>query len=688
MKVEISPEFKRQANKTLFSIVAFGLIYLLLVLFTIALCSAIIFVAYVLISEFPHFILLFLAISLIVSSLFVFVFLIKFIFSFERMNTSHLLEVDKDAEPKLFALIEEIVQQVETQLPKKVYLSSEVNASVFYNSSFWSMFFPVRKNLIIGMGLINSVSYQELKGILAHEFGHFSQRSMRVGSYVYHANHAIYNMLYNNESLNKLSEKWYNTSSYAAAFQWLPKAIIGVMQKILQKQYEFINKNYMALSREMEFHADAISAQVAGSKAIETSLLRSNFSNYCLNNVFNFYGAQMQKNRISADIFADQRAASHYLSNKFSYPEVKGIPQISMAEFNKFDKSKLVITNQWASHPAETDRIAAVDKLNINLSNTIDEPALHILQNESESSDWFTKMIFSQGNFTEEPTPIESEEFAKEFKAWFDKQSFDSIFNDFYTFNNPYFNADDVSQENGEKQNIETLFGPDRVNDTFLLNSYLTDMETLRQIENKTIDIETFDYDGIKYRRTETSGVLEKLQEESDKLKTIIEGYNRDVFDYFYHTVKDQPLAAKLQEAYRNFMDAEQSYSNQMDLYFNLVEKTNFFYQNHSHSEITFHANDVKTVEKPFKEELKKLIEVHKAKDNTLDAGVEDKLNRFVNRTFDYFDGVSYINENLELLGLGLDQYYYLLNDNYFQLKKHILEIQKDIMLQTTIESN
>lgn len=82
------------------------------------------------------------------------------------------------------------------------------------------------------------------------------------------------------------------------------------------------------------------------------------------------------------------------------------------------------------------------------------------------------------------------------------------------------------------------------------------------------------------------------------------------------------------------------------------------------------------------------MIEIHKSKDNTLDAEVEDKLNRFVNRNFDYFDGVSYINENLELLGLGLDQYYYLLNDNYFQLKKHILEIQKDIMLQTTVESN
>src|SRR5690606_21438767 len=142
------------------------------------------------------------------------------------------------------------------------------------------------------------------------------------------------------------------------------------------------------------------------------------------------------------------------------------------------------------------DRIEAVDKLNINLSNTIEEPDLHIPQNESESSDWFTKMIFSQGNLTQEPTPIVSEAFADEFKPWFDKHSFDSIFNDLYTFNSTYCNADDVAQENGEKQNIETLFGADRVNDTFLLNSYLTDMETLRQIENKTIDIETFDYDG------------------------------------------------------------------------------------------------------------------------------------------------------------------------------------------------
>ena len=50
---------------------------------------------------------------------------------------------------KLFSLIEEIVVKVNTDFPKKIYLSTEVNAAVFYDSSFWSMFFPIKKNLLI-----------------------------------------------------------------------------------------------------------------------------------------------------------------------------------------------------------------------------------------------------------------------------------------------------------------------------------------------------------------------------------------------------------------------------------------------------------------------------------------------------------------------------------------------------------
>ena len=117
-----------------------------------------------------------------------------------------MIEIKREKEPELFALIDDVVNEVQTQHPKKVFLSSDVNAFVNYNSSFWSMFFPVKKNLTIGLGLINTTTVSELKAILAHEFGHFSQKTMKVGSFVNQANKIIYDMLYNNKSIDKIGE--------------------------------------------------------------------------------------------------------------------------------------------------------------------------------------------------------------------------------------------------------------------------------------------------------------------------------------------------------------------------------------------------------------------------------------------------------------------------------------------------
>lgn len=50
----------------------------------------------------------------------------------------------------------------------------------------------------------------------------------------------------------------------------------------------------MALSREMEFHADEIAAHVAGSQALADSLLRINFASSALESVLAFYD---QKNK-------------------------------------------------------------------------------------------------------------------------------------------------------------------------------------------------------------------------------------------------------------------------------------------------------------------------------------------------------------------------------------------------------
>ena len=194
-------------------------------------------------------------------------------------------------------MIDDIVRQVETDFPKRVYLTDDVNASVFYDSSFWSMFLPIKKNLQIGVGLINSVTEAELKAILAHEFGHFSQRTMKVGSYVYNVNHIIYNLVNDNDGYNNIISNWASVSGYFSIFVSIAVWIVRGIQWILSKMYGVVNKSYMALSREMEFHADEIAATVTGSAPLKTSLLRLSLASESYDSVLNFYQGKVGRQR-------------------------------------------------------------------------------------------------------------------------------------------------------------------------------------------------------------------------------------------------------------------------------------------------------------------------------------------------------------------------------------------------------
>ena len=59
-----------------------------------------------------------------------------------------------------------------------------------------SLFIPPRKDLLIGLGLVNVVDLVEFKAVLAHEFGHFAQRSTALGRYLYVANQVMRDVIY------------------------------------------------------------------------------------------------------------------------------------------------------------------------------------------------------------------------------------------------------------------------------------------------------------------------------------------------------------------------------------------------------------------------------------------------------------------------------------------------------------
>ena len=86
-------------------------------------------------------------------------YLIKPLFTFHSSTDENRVEVHKEDCPELFSMIQEIASATGNKMPKHVYLTSEVNACVFYNStSIWAIFFPTRKNLMVGLGLLQGMN--------------------------------------------------------------------------------------------------------------------------------------------------------------------------------------------------------------------------------------------------------------------------------------------------------------------------------------------------------------------------------------------------------------------------------------------------------------------------------------------------------------------------------------------------
>ena len=400
---QLSQDFKIQTAKAINSLLLFAFVYITLLASAIGLTILCVYGGIALIFSYPMFLIIILGIGLILFGVLILVFLIKFIFKSHKIDRSHLVEIKKQDEPQLFALIEEVIQEVGANSPKKVYLSPEVNASVFYDSNFWSMFLPIKKNLSIGVGLINTVTKQELKAILGHEFGHFSQRTMKVGSYVYNVNQIIFNLVNDNDSYNNTANRLANSNWIIYLFVLMAVQINLGIQWILKKMYVVVNKTYLALSREMEFHADRIAASVTGYEPLKSSLLRYNIANTSFQSVLDFYSERISSNLVCDNFYRDQLEVLRILGKLNKFPVKNSLPQVSLEEQSKFDKSKLIIKDQWSSHPTTAERIQRLEETGFNFSVEDDVSAGSLFNNFEEIQVRLTNKIAENVHFSTEP---------------------------------------------------------------------------------------------------------------------------------------------------------------------------------------------------------------------------------------------------------------------------------------------
>lgn len=679
MNIEVSNNFKKMTTKAIISIALFLIVYVLLLFLAIGLTILSVIGGFYIIVAKPMVITIGLGIGLASLGFFILAFLFKFIFKKHKIDRSHLTEITEQSEPKLFKFISDIVKEVETDFPKKIYLSTDVNASVFYDSSFWSMFFPIKKNLQIGLGLVNTITEQEFKAIMAHEFGHFSQKSMKVGSYVYNVNQVIFNMLYDNESFDKMIQKWANISGYFSIFVVIAVKIIEGIQWILKKMYDFININYLALSREMEFHADEVAANVAGFLPLKESLLRMDLADHSYNLVINYYENKLSENIKSENIYKEQIYVLNFLAKESELPFKNSLPLVSSIDLSKFNKSKLIIKDQWASHPSIDERISNLERLNITKENTIQESANSLFLSIETLQQNLTNKLFSFVENSDKLLSIKIDDFKTEFNKNYKKNTFNKIYNGYYDNKNPnYFDINEIVNLS-ENQNLEMLFNKEKIDMIYDYIALENDKNTLSNIENKVFSIKTFDYDGQKFKAKETSLLISKIEKEKENLRVEITNNDIAIYSYFYNLAKEKGLETELKSKYVAFFKNDKEHDQKLELYINLLNATEFVSNVTPFEQIKYNFNNLKKLETELKKEIVIILENELYKSELTEL-IKENFDKYLKENWVYFTNDEYIDYELQILFKSINDYSYLISRGYFLIKKDLLNFQTELL--------
>jgi len=150
----------------------------------------------------------------------------------------------EERQPELFDLVRRVSNETEQAMPADVFLVPEVNAWVSHRGGI--MGFGSRRVMGLGLILLQSVSVEQLRAIIAHEFGHYAGGDLKLGAWLYKTREAMRRTI---ENLARTS------NGIHKPFLWYANMFMRVSQSV---------------SRAQELAADQIAARVAGAgNAIE-----------------------------------------------------------------------------------------------------------------------------------------------------------------------------------------------------------------------------------------------------------------------------------------------------------------------------------------------------------------------------------------------------------------------------------
>lgn len=315
------------------------------------------------------------------------IFMVKSLFTIQKSGNPGGIEVNETDEPELFGFLYKLSDEIGAPRPHRVFITPDVNAAVFYDLSLLNLIFPTKKNLIIGLGLVNVLNIGELKAVLAHEFGHFAQGSMMVGRWVYIAQQIIGHMVATRDWLDKVVQFISKIDIRIAWIGWILGLIIWSIRSLMDTLFSLVVIAERALSREMEFNADLVAVSVTGSDALVNALYKLQAADDAWQTALNVATSEAKAGNVLKDLFAAQKTAIKEVGRILGdddYGRTPSCPEgLEISEHRVFTEQMARPPQMWSTHPHNRDREINAKKTYI--AAEIDERESWLIFSDAES---------------------------------------------------------------------------------------------------------------------------------------------------------------------------------------------------------------------------------------------------------------------------------------------------------------
>lgn len=292
------------------------------------------------------------------------------------------LKISAADQPELMELVAAEARAAGEPMPDAVYLTLEANAAVTQAARD-------HRVLIIGVPLLHILSERQLRGVLAHEFGHYSGGDTRVGSWIFRTRATIIRTVQHFDRDETQDEGLWSMSQQAVQqpFIWYAKAFLRITARI---------------SRQQEFAADRRAVASAGRDAYAGALEQ-----------VHAYGPAF-------DSYWDTEVAP-LLERRHRPPVSEGFRRfidhenVTRVAGDYLDQLRGAETDPYDSHPSLPERLAAIEPLP---AGEPDESPCSIERLRDPAGVERDLMRFAFGAQIEMLTPIEWDDVGRVVYGW------------------------------------------------------------------------------------------------------------------------------------------------------------------------------------------------------------------------------------------------------------------------------